>query len=297
MQKKETVKFWDQHHEQVGNQEWIVEPTSNSLHRFLIPVLSPTFKVCSDGDESEHVIPEDIALLEIGCGTSQFAKEIYTLIGKRGTFIATDVSEICIQSNQVRDEELILQSNGQFSYQIFDAVSDSNEIPFNGQTFDIILDKGCLDTFLFRSETRIQDKLTETLLNRIHSMLKPNGKYIVITPRPKSKILRDFEGFQTVQRYVINDNLADLDGNKNNNLNPSKDQQVYMFICSRKNNYVAGDGLAFVDEYDKTANDDFESVCKICGIEFDQFYPGLKVMKRLRRWKGHRIHCKPKLID
>ena len=296
MQRAKTIQFWDQHHGKVKNQEWIVEPSSNTLHKILLPILTSDCEEINgdDRDREDSHIQEDFALLEIGCGTSHFAKEIYSLAQKRGKFIVTDVSEVCIQANKIRDETLIQNSNNRFDYQVFDAISDVNNDDFNGQTFDFILDKGCLDTFLFRSETRIQNKLAEKLFNRIHSLLKVSGRYIVITPRSKPKVLRDFKGFERIHRHVINEGLADLDGNKAivHDSNTSKEQNVYMFTCTRNDNYVAGEGGAFLDEYDKGANEDFEKICQKCGIEFDQFFPGLKMARRVRQWKGHRIHCR-----
>ncbi len=287
MQKKQTIEFWDRHHEKVLNQEWIVHPSSTSLHEYIIPLLCDDVVVNNNNN-----LKEDLTLLEIGCGTSRLAMEIYELIEKKGKFFVTDVSEVCIQANKVRDKELIEKSNGKFNYEVFDVVSNSDDIPFGGEKFNCILDKGCLDTFLFRSETRIQTKLVEKLLNKIHSLLRVKGKYIVITPRPKPKVIRNFRGFHKIQRYILNDNIADLDGNMSRDKNKGKAQKVFMFVCLKNDNYSVESEKAFVDHYDESANHDFVGVCEHCGIDFDEFCTGLKLTKRVRQWKGHRIHCK-----
>ena len=88
---------------------------------------------------------------------------------------------------------------------------------------DMILDKGCLDTLLFRHSTRDNSNITNNystqlhshsrsqyppvvtnLLNNVHSMLRPNGGiYLLITPRSKLKPVRDFQGFCSVRIQKI----------------------------------------------------------------------------------------------
>ena len=245
-------------------------------------------------------------LLEIGCGTSQLGKEIYTLLNRKGRFVITDVSPICIERSKIRDERLIHESNGNFNYQVLDAAS-CTDTSLDGHCFHLVLDKGCLDTFLFRSERKVQNILVENLLNRVHTWMIQ--WYVVISPRSKIKALRDFQGFEKVERFILNDDLADLEGEEDadlgsgkemtrdsvttNNTTVSEEQkQMYLFICTKNNDYVPGVGAAFVDCYEKTANEDIESICRSCALQFDKFCLGLPMKKRIRQWKGHRLHCK-----
>lgn len=141
MQRTKTVIFWNEHHQRKSNQEWIVNPSSNSLLQIVLPLLLPFLNnTCNDDDQNEKNGKEMI-LLEIGCGTSQLGKEIYTLIDKRGKFIITDISPICIQTNKIRDEQLILESNGNFDYKVLDAAS-CDDMSLDAEQFHLILDKG-----------------------------------------------------------------------------------------------------------------------------------------------------------
>ena len=280
-------------------------------------------------------------VLEIGCGTSQFSKEIFTALGKKKKnknahfhFVVTDVSQVCIDSNRKRDAVFLQESCGRFHYQVLDAVSckstrdnkdedenkDENKdedaslsIIKNGH-FDVVLDKGCLDTFLFRSARNVHDSLTTSLMNRIVSWLgnndgngNDNGNgnekyYIVCSPRPKIKALRDFQGWNKIERFIVNDELADLEGiddesqdnTSTTTSTTTSTRQVYLFICSKNDNYTPGEGPAFVDVYQKEADSHPETTCRICGLTLKEFANGLSLhnKKLLRQWKGHRLHCK-----
>lgn len=141
----------------------------------------------------------------------------------------------------------------------------------------------------------MHNALAESLLNRIHKwMIK---YYLVISPRSKIKVLRDFQGFEKVERYIVDDDLADLEGSSDSTNTDSstiikqQQQQVYLFVCSKNVNYEPGVGPAFVDCYEKEANDNTEAICKSCGARFENFSKGLPFTKRIRQWKGHRLHC------
>jgi len=341
MQRSQTVDFWNQHHERQRNQEWIVHPSSNSLVQKIVPLLLDLIEQRAKGratakgrakrgdeegdDGDSHGGPDGdphedheqqqptLNVLEIGCGTSQFSKEIFTAIGKKAHFVVTDVSQVCIDSNRKRDAAFLQESRGRFHYQVLDAVSckdddenddDDASLPINGGHFDVVLDKGCLDTFLFRSARNVHDSLTTSLMNRIVSWLgdndgNSNGKYyIVCSPRPKIKVLRDFQGWNKIERFVVDDELADLEGiddeSQDNTSTSSSTRQVYLFICSKNDNYTPGEGPAFVDVYQKEADNHPETTCRICGLTLEEFANGLLLnnKKLLRQWKGHRLHCK-----
>lgn len=316
MQRTKTVDFWNEHHQRKTNQEWIVRPSSNTLIQKLIPLLVPIVQETRNEEIEEKSNGEDnidknksqpSLLLEIGCGTSQLGKEIYSLLNRQGRFVITDVSPICIERSKVRDKKLIQESNGNFNYQVLDAAS-CTDTSLDGHLFHLLLDKGCLDTFLFRSERKVQNILVENLLNRVHAWMIQY--YLVISPRSKIKTLRDFQGFKNVERFILDDDLADLEGVKEaesglegkmtmdelstiNTTPVSEEQkQVYLFICTKNNDYVPGVGAAFVDCYEKNANEDLELTCRSCTLLFDNFCLGLPMKKRVRQWKGHRLHCK-----
>ena len=138
----------------------------------------------------------------------------------------------------------------------------------------------------------MHNDLAEGLLNRVHTWMVKY--YLVISPRPKIKVLRDFQGFEKIERIILDDDLADLEGDRcveNDSSCPQKKHAVYLFICFKNEDYIPGIGPAFVDCYEKEANNNIETICKSCGLEFDKFCMGLPNPKRIRQWKGHRQHC------
>mmetsp|Transcript_15640 Transcript_15640/g.19073 ORF Transcript_15640/g.19073 Transcript_15640/m.19073 type:complete len:275 (+) Transcript_15640:58-882(+) len=274
MQNSKTIEFWNQHHDVETNQEWIINPSDDSLLQIIISLLD---RISAD---------QPCSALEIGCGTSELSKQIYEAMGGNCNFIVTDVSPNCIEVNRERDKEFIGKSNGSFDYKVLDAASSTDQ-SLKDTHFDVIIDKGCLDTFLFRSERRVQNSLLEIFLNRAHTWM--THYYLIVTPRPKIKILRDFQGFSNIERRVLSNNLADLEGEKNK----EKRKKVFLFICSKNRDYRPGKDLAFVDFYQKDATNEIPSVCERCALSFEEFCEGLSPRgKENRRWLGHRRHCR-----
>lgn len=196
MQKDSTLQFWNDYHDATSDsKEWIVKPSDELLQR----VVSAATRLPCMGESSWHT-------LEIGCGTSTFARQLFEHVNlmypsRNVSMIATDVSSVCIQHNQLRDAHSL--KGKAFQYQVYD-VTESLPAPWL-RRFDLILDKGCLDTFLFR--TRLRSKraaaFTEKILSNIHAMLRDSKSlYMVLSPRRKIKALRDSKIFR-YERHIL----------------------------------------------------------------------------------------------
>ena len=273
MQKNKTIDFWDEKHEHDGAKEWILTPSVSLIEQALM----------LDGMSN---------VLEIGCGTSCLARDLYCYFKGAVTVVATDVSAVCIRSNQRRDRAMIESSKGRFEYQILNILQPNDTMK---NKFDVIVDKGCLDTFLFRSSHQEREHLVCTLLDNIHKWLKDDGgKYIVITPRPKVKFLRDYRGFSSINRLALDESssnvvLADLETCKNNNT-------CFVYTCSKDSKFIPGRERPFRDSYDISFKSD-EDTCSRCRVTFKEFRGGEDMSGRgskfwARRWRGHREHCK-----
>ncbi len=318
MQKNKTLRFWDDFYRQEEESqskgtEWILKPTQSILR-----TISNKFELdvhVKNGSEEKTEKTggsRSLALLEIGCGNSKFSLQLWhylhNIFNGDGSMnermrevtvsvVATDVSPICIQQNVERDGEFIKEvssnvlSPGSFCYETLNILEEPDESE-KGK-YAIILDKGCFDTFLFRSEKTKSGQhspLVQKLLNNVHALLASGGKYIIFSPRKKMNSLRDFNGFTSVQRTKLeskNTIIGALDGKSENN------EVVYMHICSKNDKYTDGD-KSFRNQI-KIPTDDEK--CKICGIKFIDFRRGEAMSGKGvaywgRRWQGHIKHCK-----
>lgn len=268
MQKEKTIEFWDELHQQTPSKEWIVTPSDDLF--------------ASIGMLEEH---SDV--LEIGCGTSSLLRDLYCFYNGTVTCTATDVSAVCIAQNQQRDHAIIAASQGRLTYKILNVLEPNQQLE---NTIDVILDKGCLDTFLFRSGHQQRESLLRTLLDNVFQWLKDGGQYIVMTPRSRIVLLRDYEGFSSIERTILDKPssrvvLADMDGDGNK-------EQCYMFVCKKDSSYVPGED----DQCRGSTLESDDDMCPRCNISFLDFRGNEDVSGRgvkywTRRWCGHRIHC------
>ena len=258
MQRERTIEFWNNFHQIDDHKEWILLPTDQLLNRLLSYVR----------DSSDPMI------LEVGCGTSQLSRCLYERDNNKASYVVTDVSPVCIEINRTRDASIL---SDRFNYKVLNALEP--EVVSLNQKFNLVLDKGCLDTFLFRSSKG--SHLVTKLLNNVHQWLQDDGQYFVLTPRPKITMLRDFPGFATVRRVILDDSnatLGDLDGAT------AGTQVVYLHICTKRNSYVP-------NEKGSEDEQQIPQQCEKCGMTFEDFRKNETHIKVERRWTGHRVHC------
>ena len=233
-----------------NNKEWIVHPTRALLDKLFRSSLEK---------QQEHGHP--LRILEIGCGTSTLSREVYlyfhtnegTIVEdqmnhRRVHVVATDVSAVCIDQMNERDatwlstrldSENATQDDGNsrvdgvehltgLEYCVVDLTNSRSAPEWFENYFDYILDKGCLDTFVFRSRNRGSSSrgLVECVLDNLWSWLNPcTGRYLILTPR--SRVLpqvRSFSGLKVLPRHVLDTSQfapADLDGTRARNSTPA----------------------------------------------------------------------------
>jgi SAM-dependent methyltransferase len=198
MQSERTLRFWDDYYNSQEpsspDKEWILQPSQPLLER-----LSQCLEKRGN-----------CRILEIGCGTSSLGRELWkymrvnTPAGEEQEssvhLLATDVSEVCIRLNQDRDSGLIDQGeNASIEYKVLNITESHPEL--EGK-FDFILDKCCLDTLLFRSRQR-GGELVRSVIDNIQSWLSEEGVYVILSPRSKFKMIRDYAGFSSVERFEL----------------------------------------------------------------------------------------------
>jgi len=287
--------------------EWIV-PNSAILD-FISSIFTPSSQ---DSNVTVHV-------LEIGCGVSELSLSLLQRLLQQCNhqhactfydFVATDVSSVCIEHNKIRDDAFMSFLHGtaaaRLSYEVLDVLY-TNLQPHSKHIgrYDMILDKGTLDTFLFRSKRtnkgcELHPPLLMPLLNNIHRWLRSgcDAKYIIISPRSKIKSVRDFCGFKSVCRTRVDTTMLNSDdvvlvkGNCDNA--HVKKSEVYLYVCLKDDSYDPDKAVPYRSMID---NIDDDSICIKCGMNFKQ-YRGTVDMKDqgevvwTRRWRNHIVHCK-----
>ena len=296
-QKTATLRFWEDYYNShvEETKEWIVQPNEALLDKIL-----PTRR-------------RPLRLLEIGCGTSTLSRDVHAYLNLKNDdarppsfpdnslqmshVVATDASMTCI--DQIRRRDAAVLADGTLEYQTWN-LTEPPPTAFH-KYFDIVLDKGCLDTFLFRSRTRgpRAHLLLQTVLNHIYQCLTPHhhGQYILLSPRRKLKFLRDYPGFATVTRLALDPlgHRGDLDGRHG-----QKDETLtYVHTCSialdhtfepnDKKNTTVCDEITLLPTNDST--------CAQCHLTFLDFRKGESIEGRgaffwYRRWNGHCQHCR-----
>lgn len=301
MQKERTIEFWNDFHEQNGDKEWIVYPTDDLLELMY-----------SQGIAGVSVHGQ-LRVLEIGCGTSTMARELWKYVqdNKKDCKLhlrATDVSKVCVDVCFSRDKDIpnvfppgesVTGSQG-LQYTTLNILNTPEESECG--VWDMILDKACLDTFLFRSRQRGQSKaysvVIQTALDNIWSLMADDGVYMLLSPRTKLKAVRDFAGFSSVERRAIHSEAkgsiiskpyVPVVGKKQG------DETCYMYICKKNRDYSIGEAKAFNENRRNLPDDDAK--CRKCGILFASFRKGENIEERgvivwTREWKNHCIHCK-----
>ena len=317
-QKAETLQFWNDFYAQQEsiNKEWILQPNTALLDKLLL-----------HGSSKNKALPRRI--LEIGCGTSTLSRDLFLHLRRQRQqqqqqqetqddnnndnvlqVVATDASELCIQQLRQRDAAVLdCSSGGALDYQVWNLTEPrpNNAASWKG-SFDLVIDKGCLDTFLYRSRLRGTRKteLIHTVLRHIYATLCPRtGRYLVVSPRRKMNVFRDFPGF-AVTRYEllhhhddVNDSLVfgDLDGSDKQQQQQQQQQQtppstVYLHSGTPNPQYDPDTPQGSTAKPPQE-----EDVCPNCGLDFLTFRHGEALDGRgrafwYRRWKGHCVHCR-----
>jgi SAM-dependent methyltransferase len=302
MQKERTLQFWDDYyktHQDEQSKEWILKPSTLLLQKLA------------------HHVPrkQNCRILEIGCGTSSLARDLFRYLldteprapnnstndqlvwQETLQVIATDVSSTCIKKCQERDANI---SDERLRYQTLNVVETCPEL--RGQ-FDVILDKGCLDTFLFRSRQRGGGRqpygvLLSTVLNNLQSWLcQPSGQYLVLTPRSKLKSARDYVGFASVERQPLDVSrldLGDLEGTDPQDEPSLQPEPLFLYICKPCLEYDPSRGESFPRDHPVPHDVD---TCSVCSMSFAAYRRGERLSGRgdaywSRQWRGHCLHCK-----
>jgi hypothetical protein len=404
--------------------EWILQPSPALLQELAKRIITTSIVVlkrCCKGvvacqeqqtePSNEKSGPIVIRILEIGSGTSCLARELCRYLNNNNItrldddndsdkakwnnnnravefhVLATDVSHVCIEQNRQRDAQFLRTSLLQ--YQVLNVVQGAAaaavEEEFKAGMFDVILDKGCLDTFLFRSRTRGSgpkrdySPLVRTVLDNVHTWLatgqdvvrhddaensdngivskrpEPHssdgehdsnesphdtatlsssllplplsggGVYLILSPRSKLKCVRDYRGFASVERHLLDVTQLDHGDLENGsrhrtssndcNSSSSNKEGVYLYTCHKNPNYspaaiaatrggevnsnnAATESFASafsVRNADTMTMENTTTTCPKCQLSLVDFFKNKTRGNKIawtRKFQGHIHHCK-----
>ena len=293
MQKDKTIRYWDDFHSNNGDFEW---------NAALTPRLLEAITEASMVDVGAH---NALSVLEIGCGVSALSRsllEYLTLERRRDgecsyDFLATDVSDVCLEHNAERDASFVEHirevTSSSLHYANLDLLVDCTQATQHDGAYHVVLDKGAIDTFMFRSKTKKSEEsyppILMRLLDNIHRWLRDEGRYIIVTSRRSIPAVQDFRGFSDVTKTKL-----DVESNlcKGNKSRKTKDD-IYLYKCTKHSSYRPG----VDDAYDSKPIVDDETECPKCGMTFRQLMGNIAALDQgtaiwTRRWHGHVQHCK-----
>lgn len=306
-QKDKTIQFWEDFHSN-QEKEWILLPTQHIIEK-----VYDRLPVATTGSNSP------IRILEIGCGTSTLSRLFYEYCRDQPNtppvyVLATDVSQVCIQQLQERDADIVgrKEDGGGLEYGVLNIAESlkfndteqqqqqqQQEASISPSSFDLILDKGCLDTFAFRSRQRGTQKgiLVNTVLSNVQSLLKDQngsndyGAYIIFSPRRKFRPVKEYPGFR-VERTPLGVPKGEMMESNWKANTPNPNPELYMYTCFKDS----------TEDKNSNKNNNKSSlmgtdVCPKCGVSFFDFRKGEAVDRRgirfwTREFRGHGKHCK-----
>jgi hypothetical protein len=155
------------------------------------------------------------------------------------------------------------------------------------QTFNVVIDKGCLDTFLFRSKHGERHKLLHQVLQTIREKVASGGVYLVISPRTGlSKLLRS-NGIEFDRQELLLEK-GELEGDN------ADQRRVFLYVC-RFDSSGTEESDGSVNPLNSSAVSYQEDRCPTCGLLAQEFLKARKGRSEdylQRVWLGHCTHCK-----
>lgn len=130
-------------------------------------------------------------ILEVGCGGSALGEHI------QNAFVAAEVVGIDISPVAVELSSNRYAGRSGLSFRCMDALN----LSFADESFDMVIDKGLLDTLQFRRKYKENRPQRERLLREVHRVLRPGGVYLIITPKARIQFLRDAVPWREVKKF------------------------------------------------------------------------------------------------
>jgi ubiquinone/menaquinone biosynthesis C-methylase UbiE len=147
------AKHWDVFYDKAGMRDGKFNWLADYVH--LRHVVTPWLKSKAD------------CILEIGCGNSDLAPGLHA--DGYVNITATDFSSTCIKNMRAQHPEVQW------------AVADARSMTmFEDSSFDVVIEKGCLDAVAAR-EDGLSSKASNETVKDVHRVLRPGGTFVLMS--------------------------------------------------------------------------------------------------------------------
>jgi len=211
-----TKQYWDEFHNQHNNEpfEWFCN-----------------YKDIKDIIETK-IINKNAKILEIGCGSSNMANEMVLQSGFTN-IMCLDWCQHVINQNIKYTQEMYKNDTKKLNKLrqcIHYIVRDIRNMDFKNRTFDVVIDKGTLDAIDCGNDIKMDgsnnnsnnngnnSKLSDNfsdivdISSRIHTILKPNGLFIIVTSRSIPKRIEFINELKSLHKRhfkkIFGENIA-----------------------------------------------------------------------------------------
>jgi len=192
--------------------EWISDPNR------LLPLLL---------EAVQDRLPSTV--LEIGCGDSSLAAQLYDALEGRAAVTAIDISEVAL----ARSREAFCGPRPGLRFLHADATN--LEGLFANATLDLVVDKGMADTLQFRAKTKQSRALRRALFAEVFRVLTPGGVYVMTTPKFSPRYLHTVP-WASVSKILLGQPeglIFDLSGHGGDEMATAPAKSAYVHVCHK----------------------------------------------------------------
>ncbi|KAI6200722.1 Methyltransf-11 domain-containing protein [Aphelenchoides besseyi] len=163
----------------------------------------------------ERYIKTSDRILQIGCGNSILAEQLYDNGFRNLTSIDTDAKIIHKQQlkNSDKRPELVFKC------------SSAAETGLEDSSVNIVVDKGTLDALLPSNSDEKTEQLVSDIFTEIDRVLMPLGRYLVVTLAQEHIVHKFLEHFRTPNSYLVRVHKVDSD--------KSFSMPVFLFVATK----------------------------------------------------------------
>uniref|UniRef100_A0A914VF77 Methyltransferase type 11 domain-containing protein n=1 Tax=Plectus sambesii TaxID=2011161 RepID=A0A914VF77_9BILA len=145
------------------------------------------------GSSLERYLKPQDAIIQIGCGNSLLAEQLYDNGYRRVTSIDTDQGVIDKQRSRNANNrpELLFER------------ADASRLTYEAGTFSAVLDKGTLDALFPPDADDATRSTVKSMFSEVQRVLSPGGRYIVVTLAQEHILQKWLSYFSETHEFIL----------------------------------------------------------------------------------------------